>query len=51
MKKRIFLKSGKTNEEDRLNFVKYWAEYIRNHEDEEWSREQNVLINSIISSQ
>ena len=40
------LKPGKNNKEDRMNFVKYWAEYIRTHPDEDWSRHQKLLINS-----
>mgnify|MGYP000577877154 CR=1 FL=1 len=40
------LKPGKTNQEDRMNFVGYWAEFVRTHPDEEWSRQQNVIINS-----
>ena len=50
-KKRVFMKPGKTNKEDRLNFVDYWAEYVRTHSDEEWSRQQNVLIDSQINPQ
>ena len=42
------LKPGKNNKEDRMNFVKYWANYIKNNPDEVWSRQQNVLINSQI---
>ena len=45
---KVFMKPGKTNKEDRLNFVEFWANYIRTHSDEEWSRQQNVLINSQI---
>jgi len=33
--KRIFMKPGKTNQEDRLNFVKFWAKYIKTHSDKE----------------
>jgi len=46
--KRIFMKPGKNNQEDRENFIKYWAEFINNNEDEEWSKQQNALINSQI---
>ncbi|MBU3906898.1 MAG: hypothetical protein KKA64_01475 [Nanoarchaeota archaeon] len=46
--KRVFMKPGKNNKEDRINFVKFWAKYVRTHEDEEWSRQQNMLINSQI---
>ncbi len=45
-RKRNFMKPGKDNKEDRLNFVKFWAEYVRTHSDKEWSEQQNVLINS-----
>ena len=45
-----YLKTGKNNEEDRMNFVKYWAEYVRTHSDKEWSRQQNIIINSQIES-
>ena len=48
--KRIFLKPGKNNKEDRLNFVKYWVEYIKTHSDKEWSKQQNMLINSQIKN-
>ena len=44
--KRAFMKPGKNNQEDRMNFVKYWAEYVRTHSDKEWSRQQNIIINS-----
>ena len=47
--KRIFLKPGRNNKEERLNFVKFWAEYVRTHSDKEWSRQQNVIINSQIN--
>lgn len=41
---------GKTNDEDRINFVKFWAEYVRTHSDKEWSKQQNVVINSQIKA-
>ena len=47
-KKRKFMKPGKTNKEDRLNFVEFWAEYVKTHPDIEWSIQQNILINSVI---
>ena len=47
--KRIFLKPGKTNKEERINFVKYWVEFMKSHSDEEWGEEQNNFINSQIS--
>ena len=48
--KRIFMKPGKTNSEDRMNFVKFWAGYIKTHPDKEWSKQQNILINSQLQS-
>lgn len=36
------------NDEDRMWFVEYWANYVRSHPDKEWSRQQNVVINSQI---
>ena len=38
----------KKNREERLNFVRLWAEYVRTHDDKEWSMQQNVLLNSMI---
>ena len=48
-KERIFLKPGKNNKEDRLNFVKFWADYVRTHTDKEWSKQQNILIDGQIA--
>ncbi len=36
----------KQNFMERLSFVKYWAEYVKSHNDEAWSKAQNVLIDS-----
>ena len=47
-KKRIFLKPGRNNQEERANFVKFWVQYMKTKKDKEWSRQQNVLIDSII---
>ncbi|MBW2989830.1 hypothetical protein KY358_05945 [Candidatus Woesearchaeota archaeon] len=38
----------KKNDMDRMDFVKRWADYVRTHPDKVWSRQQNVLINSMI---
>ena len=43
---RKFMKPGKTNQEDRMNFIKFWAEYVRTHSDEDWSEQQNIVIDS-----
>jgi len=34
----------------RMKFVEFWAEYVSTHSDVEWSRQQNVLINSCIKT-
>ena len=44
------LKPGKTNKEDRMNFVMYWAEYVISQSDKKWSRQQNLLINSMMKN-
>ena len=36
----------KRNKEERRKFVKFWANYIKEHPDKEWSRQQNVIIDS-----
>ena len=43
-----FMKPGRNNKEDRLNFVEFWAEFVKTHKDEEWSNQQNILINSVL---
>mgnify|MGYP001594998300 FL=1 len=40
------LNPGRNNTEGRMNFVKYWAEYVKTHVDEDWSSQQKVLIDS-----
>jgi len=46
--KKVFMKPGKTNKEDRRNFIKYWANYIKTHSDKEWSSQQRKLIDAQI---
>lgn len=31
-------------------FVNYWANFVKTHSDKEWSRQQNVLINSVLKT-
>lgn len=40
----------KLNDEDRMWFVRYWANYVKTHPDKEWSRQQNIIINSQLQS-
>lgn len=48
--KEIFMKPGRTNQEDRENFIKFWVECMKLMSDQEWSRQQNVIINSQLQS-
>lgn len=36
----------KKNREERMEFVRFWAEYVREHPDKEWSEQQKDLIDS-----
>lgn len=36
------------NLKERLEFVGMWAKYVLEHDDREWSRQQNVIINSCL---
>jgi hypothetical protein len=38
------------NRQERIKFVEIWAEFVRTHLDEEWSKQQNVLINSMFQN-
>ena len=38
------------NEKERRSFVLKWAEYVRTHSDKEWSRQQNLIIDSALQS-
>lgn len=44
------LKPDKDREKERMNFVVFWAKEVRELPDAEWSRQQNVLINSQMQS-
>lgn len=41
-----FEESQRRNTAQRRAMIKQWAEYVRTHDDVEWSRQQNTLINS-----
>lgn len=36
--------------DERLRFVKLWANYVKDTPNKKWSRQQNVLINSVMKS-
>ena len=38
------------NKQERLWFVNYWADYVKTHSDKDWSKQQNVLINSMMQN-
>lgn len=38
------------NRKERMRFVDFWSKYVREHSDKEWSRQQNVIINSCLRS-
>ena len=40
----------KKNQKERLEFVDFWSRYIKDHPDREWSKQQNVIINSCLRS-
>lgn len=45
-----FEDAHRRNREQRRAMIKRWAEYVRSHDDEEWSRQQNRLIDSQLQS-
>jgi hypothetical protein len=38
------------NNKERKQFIHTWAEYIRTHDDRDWSHQQNIIINSALQS-
>ncbi len=38
----------KENQKERYRFIDQWADYVRTHSDQDWSRQQNVIINSCL---
>lgn len=38
------------NNRERMDFVNTWAEYVRTHDDKDWSKQQNVIINSCLQT-
>lgn len=39
-------KAQEENFQERLQFIKFWAAYVKTHADEEWSSKQKELIDS-----
>ncbi|MEA5388956.1 hypothetical protein VB773_05090 [Haloarculaceae archaeon H-GB2-1] len=38
------------NREERLRQIRDWAAYVRTHDDEDWGRQVNTLVNSQLQS-
>lgn len=45
-----FEDAQRRNAAQRRAMIKRWAEYVRSHDDKEWSRQQNQLIDSQLQS-
>lgn len=42
--------SSKRNMKERLWFVRYWANYMKSTPNKVWSKQQALLINSVLKS-
>ena len=38
------------NQKERMQFIDRWSKYVLEHSDKEWSRQQNIIINSCLRS-
>jgi len=38
----------KENQKEQFRFIDQWAEFVRTHSDQDWSAQQNVIINSAL---
>ncbi len=38
------------NEKERIRFIDLWSNYVLEHSDKDWSRQQNIIINSSLKS-
>jgi len=38
------------NFKQRIEFVRYWADYVKTHPNKVWSKQQNRIINSVLRS-
>ncbi len=43
-------KKKEKNKKQRRKFVKFWARYVKEHPDKEWSEQQNVIVDSQLIS-
>ena len=44
------LKPDKDNKQERMNFVEYWADFVKNNPDKVWSKQQKLLIDSQVKN-
>jgi hypothetical protein len=44
------IEAVKQNQKERMKFVDFWSKYVLEHDDKDWSRQQNVIINSCLRS-
>ena len=44
------LKPDKDNKQERMNFVEYWADFVKNNPDKVWSKQQKFLIDNQIKN-
>ena len=44
------LKSSVNNQEARLHFVDYWAQFVRTHSDREWGQQHTDFINALMDN-
>lgn len=38
------------NQKQREEFIDFWVKFVKNNHDQEWGRQQNILINSQLQS-
>lgn len=43
-------REARSDGERRRAFIKQWAEYVRTHDDTEWSRQQKTIIDAQLQS-
>lgn len=43
-------KPSADNDQARLDFIDFWAHYVKTHPDKVWSKQQNVLINLVLKT-
>ena len=44
------LESSLDNLQARMNFVEYWADFVRTHSDQEWGNQHTKFINALMQS-